>query len=133
MPYRMIPYLSCVDGYRRDRGKEHLCPRIGSKGGWFWIFIILIPFAFTALLGYYYYHQSGLAKGWVNLGFFSFPILLQLKNSFSFIELFVYQKMAATQALLPRWLLFRDLFLGLRTNGSRLVWTRTCSTHGEVT
>ena len=140
-PYRLIPYSSCVDGYRPDHGTKHVCPGFGSKSGWFWLFMILIPFVFTALVGYYYYRRSGLARGWVN--FLSFPILLRLKeNHFSFVELFVYQemaadrRMAATRVLLPRWLLFRGLLLGLlgsRTNGSRLAWIRTCWTHGGVT
>lgn len=62
-PYRLIPYSSCVGGYRQDHGKEHICPGFGSKSGWFWMFMILIPFAFTALVGYYYYRRSGMARG----------------------------------------------------------------------
>jgi len=66
-PYRLIPYSSCEDGERPDRGKQHVCPGFGSKSGWFWMFMILIPFAFTALVGYYYYHRSGLARGTIRL------------------------------------------------------------------
>jgi hypothetical protein len=31
------------------------------------MFMILIPFAFTALVGYYYYRRSGLARGTIRL------------------------------------------------------------------
>ncbi|KAF8962397.1 vacuolar protein sorting/targeting protein 10 [Flammula alnicola] len=66
-PYRVIPYSSCVEGYRPDHGPEHVCPGFGSKSGWFWTFMILIPFAFTALVAYYYYRRSGLARGTIRL------------------------------------------------------------------
>lgn len=61
--YRLIPYSSCVDGMRLDRGARHVCPGFGAHGVLFWLFIILIPFAFTALVAYYYYRRSGLARG----------------------------------------------------------------------
>jgi len=31
------------------------------------MFMILIPFAFTALVAYYYYHRNGLARGTIRL------------------------------------------------------------------
>ncbi|KDR81165.1 hypothetical protein GALMADRAFT_241725 [Galerina marginata CBS 339.88] len=65
--YRKIPYSSCVDGYRPDRGKDHICPGFGSKSSWFWFFMLLIPFGFTALVAYYYYRRSGLARGTIRL------------------------------------------------------------------
>ncbi|KAF8894237.1 vacuolar protein sorting/targeting protein 10 [Gymnopilus junonius] len=66
-PYRKIPYSSCVGGERPDRGKEHVCPGFKSKSGWFWFFMLAIPFIFTALVGYYYYRRSGLARGTIRL------------------------------------------------------------------
>ncbi|KAF9483067.1 vacuolar protein sorting/targeting protein 10 [Pholiota conissans] len=65
--YRIIPYSSCEGGYRPDRGKEHVCPGLRSKSSWFWFFMLLLPFAFTALVGYYYYRRSGLARGTIRL------------------------------------------------------------------
>lgn len=61
--YRKIPYSSCEDGERPDRGPRHLCPGIRAHGAFFWMFVLLVPFAFTALVAYYYYRRSGLAKG----------------------------------------------------------------------
>ncbi|KAH9479087.1 vacuolar protein sorting/targeting protein PEP1 [Psilocybe cubensis] len=66
-PYRKIPFSSCVDGYRPDRGAEHVCPGFKSKGGWFWFLMLLLPFGFTALVAYYYYRKSGLARGTIRL------------------------------------------------------------------
>jgi hypothetical protein len=66
-PYRKIPYSSCVDGDRPDRGTAHRCPGFGSKGTLFWMFMIGLPFGFTALVGYYYYRRSGLARGTIRL------------------------------------------------------------------
>jgi len=66
-PYRLIPYSSCVDGYRPDRGTEHRCPGFKSKGAFFWLFMLILPFGFTALVGYYYYRRSGLARGTIRL------------------------------------------------------------------
>jgi len=66
-PYRKIPYSSCVDGYRPDHGPEHICPGFGSKSSWFWFFMLLLPFCFTALVGYYYYRRSGMARGTIRL------------------------------------------------------------------
>ena len=62
-PYRLIPYSSCVDGDRRDRGKAHRCPGFNSKGPLFWFMILLMPFGFTALVAYYYFRRSGRARG----------------------------------------------------------------------
>jgi len=61
--YRKIPYSSCEDGYRPDRGTAHMCPGFKSKGILFWSFMLLLPFGFTALVAYYYYRRSGLARG----------------------------------------------------------------------
>lgn len=61
--YRKIPYSSCEDGERPDRGARHLCPGIKAHGAFFWLFVIVVPFAFTALVAYWYYRRSGLARG----------------------------------------------------------------------
>ena len=62
-PYRLIPYSSCVDGYRADRGTAHRCPGFGSKGAWFWFLVLVLPFGFTALVAYLYFRWSGSARG----------------------------------------------------------------------
>ena len=64
-PYRQIPYSSCEQGDRPDRGKAHRCPGFGSKGFLFWFFILLLPFGFTGLVAYYYFRRSGMARGCV--------------------------------------------------------------------
>ncbi|KAF9035551.1 signal sequence binding protein [Panaeolus papilionaceus] len=65
--YRVIPYSSCEDGYRQDRGNEHRCPGLGHRSVLFWLFMLFIPFGFTALVAYYYYRRSGLARGNIRL------------------------------------------------------------------
>lgn len=64
--YRKIPISTCEDGVRQDRGEKHLCPGFKAHGALFWWFIIMVPFGFTALVGYWYYRRSGLAKGYVS-------------------------------------------------------------------
>jgi hypothetical protein len=61
--YRKIPYSSCEDGERPDRGPRHLCPGIRAHGALFWWFIISVPFMFTSLIAYWYYRRMGLARG----------------------------------------------------------------------
>jgi hypothetical protein len=63
--YRLIPFSSCDGDYRLDRGKRHACPGFKSKGPLFWLFMLLLPFALTAVVAYYYYRRSGLARGYV--------------------------------------------------------------------
>jgi len=65
--YRKIPYSSCEDGERPDRGARHLCPGIKAHGAFFWLIVIVVPFAFTALVAYWYYRRSGLARGTIRL------------------------------------------------------------------
>jgi len=65
--YRLIPYSSCEGGDHPDHGKQHVCPGIKSKGPLFWLFMLLLPFTFTALVAYYYYRRSGLARGMIRL------------------------------------------------------------------
>ena len=61
--YRLIPYSSCKEGLRLDRGKQHTCPGFSAHGAFFWLFVLAVPFGFTALVGYYYYRKSGRARG----------------------------------------------------------------------
>jgi len=66
-PYRKIPFSSCTGGNRPDRGVQHMCPGFKAHGFWFWWTMIMLPFAFTALIGYWYYRRSGLARGNIRL------------------------------------------------------------------
>lgn len=63
--YRKIPYSTCEDGERPDRGARHACPGLSGHGFWFWFFILILPFAFTFIIGYGYYRRSGMARGFV--------------------------------------------------------------------
>lgn len=63
--YRKIPYSSCEDGITPHLGKAHLCPGIRAHGPFFWLFVLVLPFAFTSLVGYWYYRKSGMARGYV--------------------------------------------------------------------
>lgn len=65
--YRKIPYSSCVEGERPDRGKQHACPGLiggGGVGAFFWGVIAIIPFAMAGLAGYWWYSKGG-AGGYV--------------------------------------------------------------------
>jgi hypothetical protein len=66
-PYRRIPHSSCEDGERPDRGRRHLCPGVAAHGALFWLFVLLVPFAFTTLVAMWYYKRSGLATGTIRL------------------------------------------------------------------
>lgn len=102
--YRLIPYSSCAGGKRLDRGAEHQCPGFKAHGTFFWLFVLLIPFGFTALVGYYYYRRSGLARGYV----FSFFLLENALLICFRPEQFVFQEMqdrrtAVIQAFWTLW------------------------------
>lgn len=66
-PYQRIPHSSCEDGERPDRGRRHLCPGVSGHGFFFWVFVLIVPFAFTALVATWYYKRSGLATGTIRL------------------------------------------------------------------
>ncbi|KAF7317890.1 Sortilin [Mycena kentingensis (nom. inval.)] len=65
--YRKIAYSSCEGGNRIDRGTEHRCPGFGGHSGFFWLMMFLIPGGFVALIGWWYYQNSGLARGNIRL------------------------------------------------------------------
>ena len=65
--YRKIPYSTCEDGKRPDRGAKHSCPGLKGHSAWFWLFILFIPFGITVLVGYSYYRRAGLVRGYVHL------------------------------------------------------------------
>jgi hypothetical protein len=65
--YRKIPYSSCDGGDDRHLGMKHECPGYKARGALFWMFIIMIPFAFTALVAYYYYRRRELSHGTIRL------------------------------------------------------------------
>ncbi|KZP04862.1 Oligoxyloglucan reducing end-specific cellobiohydrolase [Athelia psychrophila] len=65
--YRKIPHSSCEDGDRPDRGHRHVCPGIGAHGFFFWLFVLFVPFAFTAMVGTWYYRRGGFARGTIRL------------------------------------------------------------------
>lgn len=65
--YRLIPYSSCEGEYRPDRGTAHRCPGFKSKGALFWLFMLVLPFGFTALVAYYYYRRGGHRRGTIRL------------------------------------------------------------------
>jgi hypothetical protein len=46
---RKIPYSTCKGGLALDEGIQHLCPGQASRGGLFWLSIIVAPFAIAAL------------------------------------------------------------------------------------
>lgn len=66
-PYRRIPHSTCEDGERPDRGRRHLCPGVAAHGAFFWLFVLIIPFAFTTLVAMWYYKRSGRATGTIRL------------------------------------------------------------------
>jgi len=61
--YRLIPYSSCKEGLRLDRGKKHACPGFKAHGAFYWLFVLVVPCGFAGMVGYYYYRKSGLARG----------------------------------------------------------------------
>ncbi|KAL0954074.1 hypothetical protein HGRIS_005224 [Hohenbuehelia grisea] len=65
--YRKIPYSSCEGGERLDRGPQHVCPGFRAHGSFFWFMVFVLPFGFTALVVYWWYRRSGLARGTIRL------------------------------------------------------------------
>ncbi|KAG6330590.1 hypothetical protein ID866_8498 [Astraeus odoratus] len=65
--YRKVPYSSCEGGWRPDQGTQHLCPGIKGHSTFFWLTVLLFPFAITALIVWWWYKKSGLARGTIRL------------------------------------------------------------------
>jgi len=65
--YHKVLYSTCEGGDRIDRGKAHLCPGIKGHSTMFWMVVILFPFAMTALVSWWWYKKSGLARGTIRL------------------------------------------------------------------
>lgn len=63
--YRKIPYSTCEGGKRPDQGLAHFCPGIKGHSGMFWFTFLILPFAFTALVAYWYYRRGGFNRGCV--------------------------------------------------------------------
>lgn len=68
--YHKVLYSSCEGGNRIDRGASHLCPGIRGHNAFFWMIVILFPFAITALVAWWWYKKSGMARGSVEFHFF---------------------------------------------------------------
>ncbi|EGN96883.1 hypothetical protein SERLA73DRAFT_170248 [Serpula lacrymans var. lacrymans S7.3] len=65
--YRKIFYSSCEGGQRLDRGTRHLCPGVKGHSAWFWFFVLIFPFGITALIAFWWYRNSGRARGTIRL------------------------------------------------------------------
>ncbi|KIJ65382.1 hypothetical protein HYDPIDRAFT_88076 [Hydnomerulius pinastri MD-312] len=65
--YRKVLYSSCDGGMRPDRGAQHLCPGIKGHSAFFWLIVLLFPFAITALVASWWYKKSGLSRGTIRL------------------------------------------------------------------
>ena len=76
-PYRKIPYSSCDGGDRMDRGTAHRCPGIKGHGFFFWFFVLFVPLSLAALIGYWFYRRSGLARGYVTFLYLWIRLLIR--------------------------------------------------------
>jgi photosystem II stability/assembly factor-like uncharacterized protein len=66
-PYRKVLYSTCEGGDRIDQGTRHLCPGINGHSAMFWMIVILFPFVITALVAWWWYSKSGMARGTIRL------------------------------------------------------------------
>jgi len=65
--YRKMSFSTCEGGERPDRGTRHQCPGFAGHSGFFWFMVILFPIMFVALVAWWYYNNSGLARGTIRL------------------------------------------------------------------
>ncbi|KAG8888141.1 vacuolar protein sorting/targeting protein PEP1 [Tulasnella sp. 332] len=65
--YRKIPYSSCEGGIRPDQGAVHICPGIKGHSALFWLFFLILPFAFAAFVGYKFWQKGGFSRGAIRL------------------------------------------------------------------
>lgn len=61
--YRKVLYSTCEGGERIDRDTPHLFPGINGHSAIFWMMVMLFPFAITALVAWWWYTKSGMARG----------------------------------------------------------------------
>ncbi|KAJ7355652.1 vacuolar protein sorting/targeting protein 10 [Mycena albidolilacea] len=66
-PYRKISYSTCEGGERPDQGVRHQCPGFAGHSGFFWFWVFMFPIIFVALVAWWYYNRSGLARGTIRL------------------------------------------------------------------
>ena len=62
----------CEGGPRLDQGTQHLCPGIRGHSTFFWLTIMLFPFAMTALLAWWGIRRADSCGGECPLFFISF-------------------------------------------------------------
>lgn len=79
--YHKVLYSTCEGGDRIDRGTAHLCPGIKGHSTMFWMMVILFPFAITALISWWWYKKSGLARGRVAIHFIRVPHSLLINRT----------------------------------------------------
>ncbi|KAH7908483.1 hypothetical protein BJ138DRAFT_352183 [Hygrophoropsis aurantiaca] len=65
--YHKVLYSSCEAGIRPDRGTAHRCPGIRGHSAFFWIMVVLFPFAVTGVTVYWWYRNGGFARGAIRL------------------------------------------------------------------
>ncbi|KAJ7132166.1 vacuolar protein sorting/targeting protein 10 [Mycena epipterygia] len=65
--YRKISFSTCDGGERPDQGTRHQCPGFAGHSGFFWFMVFLLPTIFVVLVAYWYYNNSGLARGTIRL------------------------------------------------------------------
>ena len=135
----MIPYSTCTEGIRPDRGTAHRCPGIRGRGFWFWMFVLVLPFGFTALIAYWYYRRSGMATGYVPSLLSLMPCIDSvLEGQFAFLEETVDTVIRANPGSWPHSLLFLGSYLALQAShgsGSPRVlklWVVACDLEGVI-
>ena len=87
--YRKIEYSSCEGGMLLDRGAKHPCPGIGGHGFFWWFFVLFIPVAFAALIGFWLYRRHGMQRGYARL---LVPFSPLVSSSFEFSLNFSYHR-----------------------------------------
>ena len=88
--------------------------------------MLLLPFGFTALIAFYYYRRSGLARGYVHAVFLSLLTYAILLVPSASLETEQDLRTVVTQASSLLSLLFLGSLLALRVspgNGLHLVWS----------
>ena len=103
--YRKVPFSSCVDGVRPDHGPQHYCPGIRGHGFFFWLFVVVIPVGLAALIGYWWFMRSGMARGYALFQIidpYSHLIRIPSTEPFDYLE----ETAVTTTARLVQWILW---------------------------